>query len=248
MPADLLRAARRIVVLSGAGVSAESGIATFRDAQTGLWQRFRAEELATPEAFRHDPALVWGWYEWRRMQVLRAAPNPAHHAIAALAGRMAALTVVTQNVDDLHERAGSRDVVHLHGSLHAPRCSACAEPFALAPGIPAEPEGGRRLEPPRCASCGAAVRPGVVWFGESLPRVAWLRAQRAVEDCELLLTVGTSGLVHPAAGLPALARRAGATVVVVNPEPSALDAVAHHVLRGPAGEQLPALLAAAFGD
>ena len=248
MPADLLRAARRIVVLSGAGVSAESGIATFRDAQTGLWQRFRAEELATPEAFRHDPALVWGWYEWRRMQVLRAAPNPAHHAIAALAGRIPALTVVTQNVDDLHERAGSRDVVHLHGSLHAPRCSACAEPFALAPGIPAEPEGGRRLEPPRCASCGAAVRPGVVWFGESLPRVAWLRAQRAVEDCELLLTVGTSGLVHPAAGLPALARRAGATVVVVNPEPSALDAVAHHVLRGPAGEQLLALLAAAFGD
>jgi len=236
------------VVLSGAGVSAESGIATFRDAQTGLWQRFRAEELATPEAFRHDPALVWGWYEWRRMQVLRAAPNPAHHAIAALAGRMPALTVVTQNVDDLHERAGSRDVVHLHGSLHAPRCSACAEPFALAPGIPSEPEGGRRLEPPRCASCGAAVRPGVVWFGESLPRVAWLRAQRAVEDCELLLTVGTSGLVHPAAGLPALARRAGATVVVINPVPTALDVVAHHVLRGPAGEQLPALLAAAFGD
>ena len=248
MPADLLRAARRIVVLSGAGVSAESGIATFRDAQTGLWQRFRAEELATPEAFRHDPALVWGWYEWRRMQVLRAAPNPAHHAIAALAGRMPALTVVTQNVDDLHERAGSRDVVHLHGSLHAPRCSACAEPFALAPGIPSEPEGGRRLEPPRCASCGAAVRPGVVWFGESLPQAAWLRAQRAVEDCELLLTVGTSGLVHPAAGLPALARRAGATVVVINPVPTALDVVAHHVLRGPAGEQLPALLAAAFGD
>ena len=247
MPDAALRAAHRVVVLTGAGVSAESGIATFRDAQTGLWERFAAEDLATPRAFLRDPALVWGWYEWRRMQVLRAQPNPAHRAIAALERRVPALTVVTQNVDDLHERAGSAAVVHLHGSLHAPRCFDCASPFALPPDPPCEPEGGRRLAPPRCVRCGGAVRPGVVWFGESLPAKAWREAAQAVADCELLLTVGTSGLVHPAAGLPALARRHGATVVVLDPVPTALDAVAQHVLRGKAGELLPALLETAFG-
>lgn len=247
MPVAALRAARRVAVLTGAGVSAESGIATFRDAQTGLWERFAAEDLATPEAFRRDPALVWGWYEWRRMQVLRAGPNPAHRAIAALAERVPALSLITQNVDDLHERAGSRGVVHLHGSLHAPRCFDCGEPFAFPAAAPREPDGGRRLAPPRCARCGGAVRPGVVWFGESLPVDAWREAGQAVADCELLLAVGTSGLVHPAAGLPALARRHGATVVLINPVPTALDAVAQHLLRGKAGELLPALLDAAFG-
>ena len=246
-PAQALRAARRVVVLTGAGVSAESGIATFRDAQTGLWERFAAEDLATPGAFRRDPDLVWGWYEWRRMQVLRARPNAAHRAVAALAAKVPALSVVTQNVDDLHERAGSRGVVHLHGSLHAPRCSACDEPFALPPEAPREPDGGRRLAPPRCARCGAAVRPGVVWFGESLPADAWREAEQAVADCELLLAIGTSGLVHPAASLPALARGHGATVLVINPVPTGLDALAQHVLRGKAGELLPALLETAFG-
>ena len=146
----LLRDARRIATLSGAGISAESGIPTFRDAMTGLWERFDAEQLATPEAFERDPALGGGWYEWRRRQVARAQPNPAHRALARLEVARPGSLVVTQNVDDLHERAGGRRVVHLHGSLFTPRCFDCERPYALAAGIPDEPEGGRRLAPPAC--------------------------------------------------------------------------------------------------
>ncbi len=242
-----LRAARRVMVFTGAGVSAESGIPTFRDALTGLWQTFDPMDLATPEAFGRDPDLVWGWYEWRRMRVRRAAPNPAHRAIAALAARVPGLTVVTQNVDDLHERAGSPAVIHLHGSLHQPRCSLCAYPFALPDAEPLEPEAGRRLAPPRCRQCGGAVRPGVLWFGEALPADAWRAAEAAAGGCDLLFSVGTSGVVHPAAGLPLLAARRGATIVQVNPHPTDLDRVADHSLHGPAGGLLPALLAAAWG-
>jgi NAD-dependent deacetylase len=142
-----LQEAKHVAVLTGAGVSAESGIPTFRDALTGLWERFDAEDLATPDAFRKDKELVWGWYEWRRMKVLRSLPNPAHLAIAELARHVPKLTFVTQNVDDLHKRAGSTDVLHLHGSLHSPRCFACGRVHTSAPGIPEEPEGGRRLIP-----------------------------------------------------------------------------------------------------
>ena len=157
-----LQRAKHVVVFTGAGVSAESGIATFRDALTGLWERFDVKYLATPEAFLRDEELVWGWYEWRRMKVLRAQPNPAHIAIAALARYVPKLTVITQNVDDLHERAGSFGVLHLHGSLHSPRCAACSQAHSLPRGVPEEPEGGRRVRPPRCMNCGGAVRPGVV--------------------------------------------------------------------------------------
>jgi NAD-dependent deacetylase len=170
MPEEIIKkllTAQHLVVFSGAGVSAESGIPTFRDALTGLWENFDVEDLATPKAFKQDPTLVWGWYEWRRMKVLRAQPNPAHLAIAALAGLVPRLTVVTQNVDDLHERAGNLDVLHLHGRLHKPFCFACKRPYEFSPGIPDEPEGGRHIEPPRC-KCGGRIRPGVVWFGESL--------------------------------------------------------------------------------
>lgn len=163
--ADTLARASRVTVFTGAGVSAESGIATFRDPLTGLWSRFDAQALATPEAFAAQPDLVWGWYEWRRAQVARAEPNAAHHAIAALARRMPALTLITQNVDNLHERAGSQGVIHLHGSLHAPRCAACGEPAEFAAAAAShgdEPETGRAIAPPACARCGAAVRPGVV--------------------------------------------------------------------------------------
>ena len=166
---DCIRKARHVVVFTGAGVSAESGIPTFRDAQTGLWTEYDAATLASPEGFRADPALVWGWYEWRRMGVLLAQPNPAHSVIAELANRFPRLTLVTQNVDDLHERAGSYNPIHLHGSLHRPRCFVCARHYDYPSGIPDEPEGGRRLEPPRCTNCGGYIRPGVVWFGESLP-------------------------------------------------------------------------------
>ncbi len=237
-----LRQAKQVVVFTGAGVSAESGIPTFRDALTGFWQRFDAEDLATPQAFCRDQELVWGWYEWRRMQVLRAQPNPAHIAIAGLAGCVPRLTVVTQNVDDLHERAGSTGVLHLHGSLHAPRCFACGRAHLLAPGIPQEPEGGRRLSPPPCKHCGGPVRPGVVWFGESLPEEVLDSAFAAAAACDLLLAIGTSGLVHPAARIPVLARQTGAKLVQINPTATALDDQCTWTLRGAAGAILPRLL------
>lgn len=241
--AALLRKASHVAVLTGAGISAESGIPTFRDALTGLWSRFDAEDLATPEAFQRDPALVWGWYEWRRMKVLQAEPNPAHRALARLAEQLPQLTLITQNVDDLHERAGSRDVLHLHGSLHQPRCFDCGVTWTCPPGVPHEPEGGRHVEPPLCAACSGRIRPGVVWFGENLPLDILNAAEQAVRDCDLLLAVGTSGLVYPAANLPVMARRHGKAVVIVNPNPSGQDGVATHLLRGPAGTVLPGLLA-----
>ncbi len=247
-PADLvdaLRHSQRIVVLTGAGASAESGIPTFRDALTGLWERFDASELATAEAFRRDPELVWGWYLWRLAKIRRAQPNPGHLAIAALADIRPTLTLITQNVDDLHERAGSRRVSHLHGRLDAFRCFDCARPLATPIPETDEPEGGRRQAPPRCAHCGGAIRPGVVWFGESLPVDALDAAFSAVTDCDLLISIGTSGVVMPAAQLVPLARQAGARVLEINPLGSgqAVD----WQLAAPSGEALPALLKAAFG-
>ncbi|MET9299730.1 MULTISPECIES: SIR2 family NAD-dependent protein deacylase [Micromonospora] len=272
----LLAAARRPVVFTGAGMSAESGVPTFRDAQTGLWQRYDPQELATPAAFRADPALVWGWYEARRRGVRRARPNPGHRAVAAIQDRLPETVVITQNVDDLHERGGVPAPVRLHGSLFAPRCSACARPApipedatareddaapgdaaapgdgvasgdAVAPdGMPEPPDG--RVTPPACAGCGAPVRPGVVWFGEALPSAALDAAVEAASGCDLLLTVGTSALVHPAAEIPLVAARLGAPVVQVNPVPTPLDAVCAVNLRGPAGEMLPALVRAAWPD
>ncbi len=239
----LLRQACHVTVLTGAGVSAESGVPTFRDVLTGLWARYEAEDLATAAAFERDPALVWGWYEWRRSLVLRVQPNPAHRAIAAMAARVK-LSVVTQNVDDLHERAGSTGVIHVHGSLHTPRCFACATPWHYPAGIPDEPEGGRRLAPPPCPRCGEPIRPGVVWFGESLPTAAWQAAQQAVRDCDVLLSVGTSSLVYPAAQLPFDAAREGKTVIQINPSATHVDAVAQLSIAGKAGEVLPHLLGA----
>jgi len=240
---ESLRSARRICVFSGAGMSAESGVPTFRDALTGLWERFDAERLATPEAFHRDPSLVWGWYEWRRMKMRLAQPHAGHRALAGLERRAAQLTVITQNVDDLHERAGNTNVLHLHGSLEATRCVRCAAPFELPADIPQEPEGGRRIEPPRCASCGGRVRPGVVWFGESLPMPILQQAHEAAAACDAWITVGTSGLVYPAAELPLVAARAGATLVQINPLPTPLDAHYDHVLSGTAAQCLPELFA-----
>ncbi|WP_256355407.1 NAD-dependent deacylase [Pseudomonas sp. PDM33] len=245
---DALRKARHVVVFTGAGVSAESGIPTFRDRLTGLWQRFDAASLATAEAFRADPTLVWGWYEWRRSVVHRAQPNPAHLAIAALANKVPKLTLITQNVDDLHERAGSHDVTHLHGQLERPRCFDCQrEPEAALP-VPDEPEAGRRVPPPACAHCGGPLRPGVVWFGESLPMDALDHAFQAAEHCDLLISVGTSGVVYPAAEIPQMAWRAGATVLHINPAPGPLHAERDFALASAAGIALPALLDAALID
>ncbi len=243
---DALEQARSIAVFTGAGVSAESGIPTFRDALTGLWERFDPMQLATAEAFLRDKALVWGWYEWRRMKVCQSQPNPAHHAIAGLQRCGRKVTVVTQNVDDLHERAGSADVIHLHGSLHAPRCFSCARPFVPDESAE-EPEGGRRLAPPTCPACGGDVRPGVVWFGENLPEGAFEQALEIMRTCELLIVIGTSGLVQPAASLPAVAREKGARILQINPHPTPLDKTADWTLHGAAGEVLPAIIRAMDG-
>lgn len=213
-----LQEAGHVVIFTGAGASSESGIPTFRDALTGLWKRFDASKLATTAAFRADPSLCWGWYEWRRRKVIQAQPNGAHHAIAEIAKQVPKLTVITQNVDDLHERAGSQAVTHLHGSLHLPRCIDCGAAYTTALPSEALPETGIRIDPPRCAQCHGYVRPGVVWFGEMLPEEAWANALAAAEGCDLFLSIGTSGTVYPAAELPLRAHGRGATVVHVNPE------------------------------
>lgn len=245
---ERLRLAQRVVVLTGAGTSSESGIPTFRDVLTGLWENFDAQQLATPQAFDADPDLVWGWYEWRRGLVAQCQPNPAHQAIAAMQDSMPDLTVVTQNVDDLHERAGSRNVIHLHGSLHHPRCRDCAAPYMFSDTMPDEPVGGRRLTPPGCLQCGGPIRPGVVWFGEALPVDNWAQAQALASTCDVLFSVGTSSLVYPAANLPYIARDAGACIVQVNPQPTGLESIVDYDLQGNAGKIMPALIQAVWPD
>jgi NAD-dependent deacetylase len=234
--AGLLAAAERVVVFTGAGVSAESGIPTFRDALTGLWSRFDAQRLATPEAFRDDPDLVWGWYEWRRAAVQRVEPNAGHRAIAAIERCI----VVTQNVDDLHERAGSSPVHHLHGSLFKFRCATCDLPYTGV--LPEMPEPALEVEPPSCDHCGGLIRPDIVWFGEALPEEPWQRAVEATTAADVLVVVGTSGIVYPAAGLPELAVARGTVVVEVNPEPTPLSSSATITIRESASTALPTLM------
>ena len=241
----LLQEAKHVVIFTGAGVSAESGIPTFRDALTGLWSQFDPGQLATAEAFRADPSLCWGWYEWRRLKVLQAQPNAAHLAIAELAQHVPKLTVVTQNVDDLHERAGSQEVIHLHGSLHSPRCIDCGNAYLTA--LPSDdlPVDGCRLEPPRCTGCNGYIRPGVVWFGEMLPEAAWSAGLTAAGDCDLFFSIGTSGVVYPAAELPLRALGGRATVVHVNPVRFEVSG-RERFLEGPASS-MQALVTEAFG-
>lgn len=242
LPAKLA-SARKLVVFTGAGVSAESGISTFRDKNTGLWARFDPQQLATPEAFEANPSLVWGWYEARRRSIMEAQPNPAHRAIAEFAELIPEVVVITQNVDDLHERAGSGPVLHLHGRLDQARCFQCSRPYQH-PGPPSPEAGTTEIAPPACDACGGYIRPGVVWFGESLPDGIWTEAIRHVQDCDALFSIGTSAVVYPAAQIPILALGRGATVVQVNPEPTELDDRLSHNLHGKAGVVLPALLEA----
>jgi len=251
VPSELtarLKSAGHVVVFTGAGVSAESGIPTFRDRQTGLWTNFDAQSLATAEAFERDPALVWGWYEWRRCKVLASEPNAAHRAIAALAGTVRRLTLITQNVDDLHERAGSPEVLHLHGHICQPYCSACGRPHPEPQPQAPEPQGERRLEPPRCVHCGGRIRPGVVWFGECLPRRPWEQAVEAARGCDAFLCIGTSSVVEPAAGLTRAAIAARAATIQVNTESTCLDDLVTLNLRGPAASMLPWLVAEVWPD
>jgi len=234
-------AARRAVVLTGAGVSEESGLGTFRG-PGGLWEEFRPEELATPEAFARRPRRVWDWYAARHRTMAAAAPNAAHRALARWPALFPSFLLVTQNIDQLHQRAGSPEVVELHGTLMAALCGSCGarRPMAelILAGGPTEDE-----RPPRC-SCGSLWRPDVVWFGEELPREAIDRAQRAAASCDLFVSAGTSATVFPAAGLIALARQAGAVIIEVNPETTAFSDLADLRLPGAAGTHLPALTAA----
>lgn len=233
-----LRDARSVAVLTGSGVSAESGVPTFREAQTGLWARFDPQELATPEAFARDPRLVWEWYTWRRKLVDAAAPNPGHKALAELERYVAQFVLITQNVDGLHRRAGSQNVVELHGNIRRSKCS--------REGGVAESHEDDKDVPPSCPRCGAFLRPDVVWFGESLPADALFEAFDAARSCELFISAGTSGLVQPAASLPFEALRSGAVLVEVNPNDTPLTRHAAYSLRGKAGEVLPVLVDAAF--
>jgi NAD-dependent deacetylase len=239
---EKIRNAQHLVVITGAGVSAESGIPTFRDAMTGLWQNYQAETLASAGGFRKDPALVWGWYEWRRNMVLQAKPNPAHEAIAKLATLVPKFTLATQNVDDLHERAGSVDVLHLHGSLHSPRCFACARPHVFDSTTPPEINEEKIIEPPLCSHCGGKIRPGVVWFGESLSEKIFQQAEGAAGKCDVMLVIGTSGLVYPAANIPLIAIRKKAVTIQINPTSTDFDFQMTYNLVGKAGEILPAIL------
>lgn len=240
LAAEHLRAASHVAVLTGAGISAESGIPTFRDAMSGLWAQFDPEELATPEAFARNPSLVWTWYRERREAVLRAEPNAGHRAIAALERLVPRLTLVTQNVDGLHRRAGSSHPIEIHGSLLRARCSKEGRVVESWN----EPAGGL---PPPCPDCGAFLRPDVVWFGEALPFAALSDAHRAAATCDLFLSVGTSNLVEPAASLPWVAAGEGAHVIVVNltSEGQRTGTGIVHLL-GKAGEILPKLIAAAW--
>ena len=237
---DTLHAAQRITVLTGAGISAESGVPTFRDAQTGLWARYRPEELATPEAFQRHPKLVWDWYAWRRELVAGVKPNAAHHALVKLEKQVTDFILITQNVDGLHRRAGSRNVLELHGELFRTKCSRCEK------AVSRWQDGGEA--PPVCGHCYAWLRPDVVWFGEMLPVNLLQEAEAAAAQCEVFFSIGTSSLVYPAAELPLTALRGGATVVEINPQPTPLSDYVAYTLQGAAGKVLPALLKAVWDN
>jgi NAD-dependent deacetylase len=242
--ATLLRNANKIAALTGAGVSAESGVATFRQAQTGLWAKYKPEDLATPEAFARNPKMVWEWYAHRRQVLSTVAPNPGHHALVAIEQRVPSFTLATQNVDGLHARAGSRNLIELHGNIVRSKCLAHGHLLETD----AEHALGDTNVPPLCPQCGAQLRPDVVWFGEALPPGALEQAADAARDCDLFLCVGTSAVVYPAAQLPEIAKRAGAVVVEVNPETSAVAGYADFTLAAASGVALPALVRAAWGE
>lgn len=232
--------AASIVALTGAGISAESGIPTFRGTD-GLWRNYSPEKLATPEAFAGNPRLVWEWYDWRRGLIRKAQPNSGHLALAELERRKTGegrgprgFTLVTQNVDGLHDRAGSERTVKLHGDIWLVRCVGCGT-------VERNEEVPLRHLPPRCP-CGALLRPGVVWFGESLPAEEWERALEAASHAQVFVVIGTSATVYPAAGLAEVARLAGVKIAIVNPEPTPLEHLADWVLRGQSGVLLPRLL------
>jgi NAD-dependent deacetylase len=236
---NLLRSAQSVTILTGAGISAESGIPTFRDSQTGMWAKYNPQELATPQAFEQNPDLVLDWYRWRRHLVAQSQPNPGHLALTILEQHIPNVTLITQNVDGLHFRAGSRNILELHGSLQRMRCSDTSCGFTL----PDWPDEVR----PHCPQCGALLRPDVVWFGEMLDPRVLDQALRASRSCQVFFSIGTSGVVEPAASLPYEALRAGATVVEINPQPTPLNIYAKYSFPYPAGVALPVITEAVLG-
>lgn len=235
---DDLRNANHIAVITGAGISAESKIPTFRDAMTGLWAKFRAEELATPEAFARDPKLVWDWYRWRHDLVVNATPNPGHHALVAFEKKAPKFTLITQNVDSLHQKAGSQNILELHGNISRIRCS--------RDGATVDDWQEREKEPPACPRCGAYLRPDVVWFGESLPPQALQDAAKAADECDIFLSIGTSAVVHPAASLIYSTMRRGKPTIEINPSDTPQSQMVTYQLSGPSGEILPQLVEAVW--
>jgi NAD-dependent deacetylase len=236
---ELLAAAEHVAVLTGAGISAESGVPTFREAQTGLWSQYDPEQLATPQAFMNDPRLVWEWYDWRRQFVSRVSPNPAHYALAEMAAHAPRVTLITQNVDGLHQRAGSEGVIELHGNIVRTKCFECGRTAFNVQDLLKKTV----QVPPRCEYCAGMLRPDVVWFGESLPPDALNRAYVASRKCDLFFSIGTSALVHPAASLPAQALSMNIPTVEVNPQRTPLSSRMTFILDGPAGMLLPRLVA-----
>lgn len=238
-----LRMVERIAVLTGAGVSKESGVPTFRDALEGLWAQYDPTALATPHAFNANPKFVWDFYEYRRSIMRPARPNPGHEALAELERRVPHFTLITQNVDDLHEQAGSKNVIRLHGRINANKCSANCQGSPTLVDVDSY-AWDRQNGPPPCPHCGQPARPDVVWFNELLPQDALDAAKLASAQAQVMLIVGTSGVVSPAADLPLYAKRFGATLIEVNPEQSALTPYADIWLQGASGDLLPRLLAA----
>jgi NAD-dependent deacetylase len=229
---EWLQSAASVVVLTGAGISAESGIPTFRG-PGGLWRSYRPEDLATPEAFARDPKLSWEWYDWRRSVIAAAEPNAGHAALASIEQRTPRFTLVTQNVDGLHDRAGSRRLLKIHGDIWTLRCTVCRREWRdLRPSLPELP--------PKC-DCGTMARPGVVWFGETLPDGVWREAVEAARNAELMLVIGTSAVVYPAAGLVGLVKAAGAKVIEINPAETPVSGLVDLAWRAPAAEALPQL-------
>lgn len=241
---ELARHARNIEVFTGAGMSADSGLNTFRDAQTGLWSKVDPQAMASIDSWARDPEPMWAWYLWRARLALEAEPNPGHRALgdwSELAG-VDEVHVTTQNIDNLHERGGADDVAHLHGSLFDFHCTICSRPWRGEVEYPAEPV--ERLRPPECPLCGNLIRPGVVWFGEALPQREWQVAEEKMRRADLVVVVGTSGVVYPAASLPMLAYRQGTPVLEVSPAATELSGLSTVSWRSTAAAALPALVSA----
>ena len=242
-PAELISLLRRsralkLVALTGAGVSQESGLRTFRDTQTGLWAQYKPEDLASPQAFRRDPKLIWDWYAWRREAVKGVRPNAGHYALVEIETRVPEFTLITQNVDGLHHLAGNQNILELHGNIQRVRCCEC---YTFA-----ETWGDDTESVPQCSVCDGLLRPDVVWFGEALPRDQLEAAVEAARSCEVFFSIGTSGVVQPAASLAHAARNQGAVVVEVNAEPTPLTSKANYFFQGKSGEILPELVKAVW--